>query len=84
DQKDQDKLPLYEILDKILKAYIEEEKDYKDIVKMGINKKIARNVINMVDSNEYKRRQGAPGIKITERAFGKDRRYPITNRFKLI
>jgi len=83
-QKDQDKLPPYEILDKILRAYIEEEKDYKDIVKMGINKKIAKDVINMVDSNEYKRRQGAPGIKVTERAFGKDRRYPITNRFKLI
>ena len=84
DQKDQDKLPPYETLDKILKAYIEEEKDYKDIVKMGINKKIIKDVINMVDSNEYKRRQSAPGIKITERAFGRDRRYPITNWFKSI
>jgi NAD+ synthase (glutamine-hydrolysing) len=82
-QKDQDKLPPYEILDRILKAYIEDEKDYEDIVKIGINQKIIKDVINMIDFNEYKRRQGAPGIKITERAFGRDRRYPITNRFKL-
>jgi len=52
-------------------------------VKSGFNKKTVSEVINMVDTSEYKRRQGAPGIKITARAFGKDRRYPITNRFKL-
>ena len=63
-QKDQDKLPPYEILDRILKAYIEDEKDYEDIVKIGINQKIIKDVINMIDFNEYKRRQGSPGIKI--------------------
>jgi NAD+ synthase (glutamine-hydrolysing) len=83
DQTDQDKLPPYDILDSILKAYIEEEKDHEDIAKSGIDLKIVKEVINMVDFNEYKRRQGAPGIKITARAFGRDRRYPITNRFKL-
>jgi len=83
DQKDEDKLPPYDKLDEILKSYIEEEKDYHDIVKSGFDEKMARDVINMVDFNEYKRRQGAPGIKITQRAFGKDRRYPITNKFKL-
>ncbi|MCG2788768.1 MAG: NAD+ synthase [Actinomycetia bacterium] len=83
DQKDEDKLPPYDKLDEILKSYIEEEKDYHDIVKCGFDEKMARDVINMVDFNEYKRRQGAPGIKITQRAFGRDRRYPITNKFKL-
>jgi len=82
-QKDEDKLPPYDKLDEILKSYIEEEKDYHDIVKCGFDEKMARDVINMVDFNEYKRRQGAPGIKITQRAFGRDRRYPITNKFKL-
>jgi NAD+ synthase (glutamine-hydrolysing) len=82
-QTDQDKLPPYKLLDSILKAYIEEEKDYHDIVQMGFEEKMVKNVINMVDFNEYKRRQGSPGIKITQRAFGRDRRYPITNKFKL-
>jgi NAD+ synthase (glutamine-hydrolysing) len=83
DQKDQDSLPPYDVLDDVLKAYIEEEKDYKEIVKSGFDIKTVKEVINMVDFNEYKRRQGAPGIKITARAFGRDRRYPITNKFKL-
>lgn len=81
-QTDQDKLPPYEILDSILKYYIEEERNPEEIIKEGFNKKIVFDVINMVDLSEYKRRQGAPGIKITKRAFGKDRRYPITNKFK--
>ncbi len=83
DQKDEDKLPKYELLDLILKAYIEEEKDFKSIVGKGIDPKVVKEIINMVDFSEYKRRQGAPGIKITSRAFGKDRRYPITNAFRL-
>ena len=83
DQKDEDKLPPYRILDPILKAYIEDDCDYNSIIKMGYDMQIVKEVINMVDSNEYKRRQGSPGIKITPRAFGKDRRYPITNKFKL-
>ncbi len=83
DQKDEDKLPPYKILDPVLKAYIEDNLDFQSIVKKGFNKKTVREIINMVDSSEYKRRQGSPGIKITPRAFGKDRRYPITNNYKL-
>jgi NAD+ synthase (glutamine-hydrolysing) len=82
-QKDEDKLPPYRILDPILKAYIEDDYDCNSIIKMGYDMQIVKEVIGMVDSNEYKRRQGSPGIKITPRAFGKDRRYPITNKFKL-
>ena len=81
-QKDEDRLPPYKILDPILKAYIEDDLDYHSIVKKGFEGKTVREVINMVDFNEYKRRQGSPGIKITPRAFGKDRRYPITNNFR--
>jgi len=83
DQKDQDKLPPYDMLDRILKAYIEDDKGYKAIVGMGFDPLIVKDILNMVDNSEYKRRQGSPGIKITARAYGKDRRYPITNRFKL-
>lgn len=83
DQKDQDKLPPYDMLDQILKAYIEDDCGYRPIVEMGFDPAMVRDVLNMVDNNEYKRRQGSPGIKITARAFGKDRRYPITNRFKI-
>jgi NAD+ synthase (glutamine-hydrolysing) len=82
-QTDQDKLPPYDILDRILKYYIEDEKDYPDIVKSGMDGATVKEVLNMVDFNEYKRRQGALGIKITARAFGRDRRYPVTNRFRL-
>ena len=83
DQKDQDRLPPYDMLDQILKAYIEDDCGYRAIVEMGFDPAMVRDVLNMVDNNEYKRRQGSPGIKITARAFGKDRRYPITNRFKI-
>jgi len=82
-QKDEDRLPPYNILDLILKAYIENDLDYRSIIKKGFKKEAVKEIIDMVDSNEYKRRQGPPGIKITPRAFGKDRRYPITNNFKL-
>lgn len=80
-QKDTDTLPPYEILDSILKAYIEENKSLEDIIEMGIDRKTAQRVISMVDGSEYKRRQSPPGIKITPMAFGKDRRMPITKRF---
>ncbi len=83
-QTDQEKLPPYDILDTILKAYIEDEKDFREIMKTGFAEDVVKSVINMVDFNEYKRRQGAPGIKVTARAFGKDRRYPITNKFRLL
>ncbi|NIP37558.1 MAG: NAD(+) synthase, partial [Candidatus Dadabacteria bacterium] len=81
DQKDTDSLPEYEVLDPILKAYIEDDLGIDEITGLGYNKKLVERVLKMVDRNEYKRRQAAPGVKITPRAFGKDRRFPITNRF---
>jgi NAD+ synthase (glutamine-hydrolysing) len=83
DQKDADSLPPYEVLDPVLKAYIEEESGFQEIVSFyGWKPKDVRRVIGMVDNSEYKRRQSPPGIKITGRAFGKDRRFPITNRYR--
>ena len=82
DQKDEDTLPPYETLDKILIAYIEEDRSFEEIVGMGLDPETVKRVITTVDRNEYKRRQGAPGIKITSRAFGKDRRMPITNAYR--
>jgi len=82
DQTDQEKLPPYDILDKILKLYVEEDRSTDEIVKEGFPKELVESIIKMVDSNEYKRRQAPPGIKITKRAFGKDRRMPITNGYK--
>lgn len=82
DQKDQDTLPPYELLDPILKAYIEENMGLEDIAAMGFDVAMVRKVIRMVDSSEYKRRQAPPGIKITSRALGKDWRMPITNRYE--
>jgi len=81
DQKDTDSLPPYDILDAILEFYVEEDLSADAIVSQGFDEKTVRWVIRQVDINEYKRRQAAPGIKITPRAFGRDRRMPITNRF---
>jgi NAD+ synthase (glutamine-hydrolysing) len=81
-QKDQDTLPSYEELDQILKAYIEEDMDLQNLVEQGAKASTVKKVIRMVDKNEYKRRQAPPGIKITPRAFGKDWRLPITNRYR--
>jgi len=81
-QKDSDTLPPYEVLDPILKLYIEEDKELHEIVATGIDAETAERVLRMVDLSEYKRRQAPPGIKITPKAFGKDRRMPITNRYK--
>ncbi|NQU73348.1 MAG: NAD+ synthase [Candidatus Omnitrophica bacterium] len=80
-QKDTDTLPPYELLDPIVEAYVEEDKALRDIVRKGSKKSVVAKVIQMIDRNEYKRRQAPPGIKITPKAFGKDRRMPITNRF---
>jgi NAD+ synthase (glutamine-hydrolysing) len=80
-QKDSDSLPPYETLDPILKYYVEEDRGLKDIIGRGFEESTVRRVLNLVDKNEYKRRQSPPGIKITPRAFGRDRRMPITNRF---
>jgi len=82
DQKDEDTLPPYVILDPILKAYVEEDRAPEEIVEMGFDRETVTRVIAMVDRSEYKRRQAPIGIKITHRAFGKDRRMPITNRYR--
>ena len=82
DQKDQDTLPPYEELDAILQAYVEEDRSIAEIVKLGFNEATVKRVVAMVARNEYKRRQAAPGVRITKRAFGRDRRYPITSRFE--
>ena len=81
DQKDQDSLPPYETLDAILECLIEGELSVKDTVNRGWDETIVRRVWRMLDRAEYKRRQAAPGVKITSRSFGRDRRYPITNGF---
>ena len=80
-QKDTDSLPDYCLLDKILKGYVEEDKSAQQLVEAGLPKDVVGRVIRMVDRNEYKRRQSPPGVKITAKAFGKDRRLPITNRY---
>jgi NAD+ synthase (glutamine-hydrolysing) len=80
-QKDQDSLPPYDLLDKILQLYIEEDRGYDEIVRKLRNKEVVRYVLSLVDRNEYKRRQAPPGIKITPKAFGRDRRLPMTNRY---
>ncbi len=81
-QKDEDSLPPYPVLDPIFKAYVEEDKDLEEIVKMGFDERMVKEVIQMVDRNEYKRRQSPPGVKITHRALGKDRRLPVTNKYR--
>ena len=83
DQRDVDSLPPYDILDPILQAYVEEDKSLEEIVNMGFEENIVKEVIRLVDRNEYKRRQSPPGIKITPRALGKDRRLPISNRYRV-
>jgi len=82
DQIDSDSLPPYEILDPILELYVEQDCPPADIVAKGFAKEYVSQVIRMVDRNEYKRRQAAPGVRITKRAFGRDRRYPITSGFR--
>jgi NAD+ synthase (glutamine-hydrolysing) len=82
DQTDQDSLPPYEQLDPIIKAYVEDDYSYADMVAMGHHPDWVRQVMSAVDRNEYKRRQAPPGVKITPRAFGKDRRLPIINRYR--
>ena len=81
-QKDEDSLPPYPVLDPILQAYVAEDKGVEDISKMGFKERLIKEVIQMVDRNEYKRRQSPPGVKITHRALGKDRRLPVTNKYR--
>ena len=81
-QKDEDSLPPYSVLDPILKAYVEDDYAFDDIVAMGYDRDTVKQIITLVDRNEYKRRQSPPGIKITPRNFGRDRRMPIANRYR--
>ena len=82
DQKDEDSLPGYDVLDPILEKYIELDQNPGEIIDAGYDRDTVYQVIRLVDRNEYKRRQAAPGVRITERAFGRDRRYPITSRYQ--
>jgi NAD+ synthase (glutamine-hydrolysing) len=81
-QKDNDSLPEYEVLDEILEDYVEKDMHLSEIIKKGYDAELVKKIIRLVDRNEYKRRQSPPGIKITPKAFGKDRRMPITNKHK--
>ncbi len=81
DQKDEDSLPAYEILDPILEMYVEKELGLEEIIASGFDRDTVRKVLRLVDLNEYKRKQAAPGVRITKIAFGRDRRYPITSAY---
>jgi len=81
DQTDQDSLPPYEILDAIVRAYMEEDRSPREIIAAGLPEEAVRRVVRLLRVAEYKRRQAPVGIRITPRGFGKDWRYPITNRY---
>lgn len=81
DQKDEDSLPPYPILDEIIAAYVEQDQSLADMINAGYDAEVVTRVVTLVDRNEYKRRQGAVGPKVTRRNFGRDRRYPITSQF---
>jgi len=82
EQKDEDSLPPYAVLDPVLKAYVEEDRSVEEIVAMGFDRDTVARVVDLVDRSEYKRRQAPIGIKITHRGLGKDRRMPITNGYR--
>jgi len=82
DQKDSDSLPGYDILDPILQRYIELDQGAAEMIAAGFDEQIVSRIMHMVDITEYKRRQAPPGVRITERAFGRDRRYPVTSGFR--
>ncbi len=82
DQKDSDSLPDYDVLDTILKGYIEEDKSPAELIATGLDAETVKRIVRLVDLNEYKRRQSPPGVRITPKAFGKDRRMPITNHYR--
>ena len=84
DQLDEDSLPPYDILDPVIQAYVEDDRSYTEMVDMGFDPSVVRQVITAVDRNEYKRRQAPPGVKITPRAFGRDRRLPIVNLYRQV
>jgi len=81
-QTDQDSLPPYDVLDAIIEHYMEEGRSIADIVDAGFDETVVRKVVKMIRNSEYKRRQSPVGIRVTHRGFGRDWRYPITNRFR--
>ncbi|MCB1616911.1 MAG: NAD(+) synthase, partial [Pseudomonadales bacterium] len=81
-QKDEDSLPPYDILDQVLELYIEQDCSADDIIARGFDAEMVHRVLRLVDMNEYKRRQAAIGVRITERGFGRDRRYPVVSGWK--
>jgi NAD+ synthase (glutamine-hydrolysing) len=81
DQRDEDSLPPYEVLDRILEAYVEKDMGRNALIADGLDEQVVDDVIRLVDRAEYKRRQAPPGIRISTKAFGRDRRLPITNRY---
>jgi NAD+ synthase (glutamine-hydrolysing) len=81
DQQDEDSLPPYETLDRILEAYVERDEGVEELVAQGLSEEVVLDVVRLVDRAEYKRRQAPPGIRVSTKAFGRDRRLPITNRF---
>jgi NAD+ synthase (glutamine-hydrolysing) len=82
DQKDTDSLPAYELLDAVIEDYVEEDRSPEEIIAGGADRELVERVVAMIDRAEYKRRQAPPGVKITPKAFGRDRRLPITNRYR--
>jgi NH3-dependent NAD+ synthetase len=82
DQTDQDSLPPYEILDAILDQYVVRARSLGEIVKMGYDEATVRKVIRLIDLSEYKRRQAAPGLKVTSKAFGVGRRFPVAQKYR--
>jgi NAD+ synthase (glutamine-hydrolysing) len=82
DQRDSDSLPAYDLLDAIITAFVEEDQSVADMVASGLDERIVRRIVRLILINEYKRRQAPPGIRISRRAFGRDRRYPISSGFK--
>jgi len=82
DQRDDQSLPAYELLDPVLAAYVERDRTAADLVADGCDPELVERVVRLVDGAEYKRRQMPPGVRITTKAFGKDRRMPITNRYR--
>src|SRR5438874_7612926 len=82
EQKDTDSLPPYEELDPVIENYVEEDRSPEEIIAAGADRELVERVVAMIDRAEYKRRQAPPGVKITPKAFGRDRRLPITNRYR--
>jgi NAD+ synthase (glutamine-hydrolysing) len=82
DQRDVDSLPPYSVLDPILRAYVEDDRTFEEMIEMGFDGQTVQHVMTLVDKSEYKRRQAPPGIKITQRAFGRDRRLPLTSAYR--